>query len=275
MKTLPQTSTRNRPAVLIYRDFLAQFLKSRLAYRGDFIAGALSNLLFTSFGLIYILLLFGEDGARSLAGWNRSEVLFVYGYSMMAMGLFNVVAPNLYQFGDKYIIQGQFDRLLLRPLHTLAQVLCESFNISALGGTFVGLGISVFSVRSLGLQFSWVEVLWLAVSVPCGALILLGVFVILASLSFHFEDRSGLSAPIYNLFNFARYPVTIFDGALQFVLRWVIPFAFVSFYPATFFLKRTEFSFYCFLTPVVAALTTVLSLWSWRLGENRYASTGS
>ena len=72
----------------IYLAFVGQFMKSRLAYRGDFIAGLLSNLMFTSFGLLYIFLLFGDEGARSMAGWSRGEVLFIYGYSMIAMGVF-------------------------------------------------------------------------------------------------------------------------------------------------------------------------------------------
>lgn len=262
-------------ALRIFMAYFAQFLKSRLEYKSDFFASIFANIMVAASGLLFVLFLIDGTVVPDIKGWNRYEVLFIYSYSMIAMALFTVVAPNLYRFGDKYIIEGQFDRVLLRPLGTLQQVLCESFNLESVGSLIVGIVVLLYSASELELVFSTYDIAWLLLSSVSGGIILLGVFVFLASLSFHFEDRLGISAPVYNLINFSRYPLPIFNNIVQFVLRWVVPFAFVAFYPATHFLSREGFAVLCYFTPAMALIVTAIALLSWQFGVSRYASTGN
>lgn len=255
--------------------YFIQFLKSRMEYKGDFFASIFANILVAASGLLFVLFLIDGSVVTEIKGWSRAEVLFIYGYSMIPMSLFNIVAPNLYRFGDKYIIEGQFDRVLLRPLNSLQQVLCESFNLESIGSFFVGLIVLFYSASSLGIALSIFDYLWLLGSSVSGAVLLVGVFVILSSLSFHFEDRLGVSAPVFNLISFSRYPLPIFNNLVQWVLRWVVPFAFVSFYPATHFLTREGFAFYCYFSPIMAGIVLALAAFSWQFGVSRYCSTGN
>jgi len=259
----------------VYAAYFAQFLKARLAYRVDFFAAIFANMLVTLSGLLFILFLMDGEVVVTLGGWRRDEVLFIYGYSMISLAIFSSVAPNLYRFGDRYIIQGEFDRVLLRPLNSLSQVLFESFNLESLGSLLVGLGVVFYTAKNLLLEFGVIDYLWLFFSSAAGAAILLSVFVSVASLSFHFQDRLGISAPVYNLINFGRYPLPIYNKLIQFILRWVVPFAFVAFYPATHFFKKEEFYFYCYLTPLVALVCVMIAAFLWRFGVSRYSSTGN
>lgn len=263
------------PSLKILWAYFLQFLKSRLEYKADFYASIVANMLVAASGLLFVLFLIDGTAVPSIKGWSRYEVLFIYGYSMIAMALFSTVAPNLYRFGDKYIIEGQFDRILLRPLNSLQQVLSESFNLESIGSLLVGLVVVFVSAQELQLVFGVVDYIWLLLSAVSGALILLGVFVFLASLSFHFEDRLGISAPVFNLVNFSRYPLPIFNEIVQFILRWVVPFGFVAFYPATHFLSREGFAFFCYLTPVIAFIVISFAAASWQFGVSRYTSTGN
>ena len=246
-----------------------------MSYKADFLAGVAANFFVTLSGIVYIVILLDGSVVPSLGGWKREEVLLIYGYSMIPMSIFNCIAPNLYGFGDKYIIQGQFDRVLLRPLDPLAQVLFESFNLDSIGTFLVGLVLIGWSSSQLGIHFGAVDYLWLGLSAIAGGTILLGIFVILSSLSFHFEDRFGIAAPVYSLINFSRYPVPIYSKLIQVILTWVVPFAFASFYPVTRFLGREGFAFYCYITPLVAVVVLMLSRAAWRMGIRKYASTGS
>jgi len=74
---------------------------------------------------------------------------------------------------------------------------------------------------------------------------------------------------------FGRYPITIYNTAIQFMLSWIIPFAFASFYPTVQYLGRTEFQKEFFLIPIVAAVLIGLALWVWGMGVRQYKSTGS
>ncbi len=112
--------------IQIYGAYFAQFFKARLAYRFDFFMSIVANMLVTASGLVFVYFLMNGKTVPSLKGWSKDEVLFIYGYSMISMSLFSALAPNLYSFGDRYIIQGQFDRVLLRPLNSLCQVLVQS-----------------------------------------------------------------------------------------------------------------------------------------------------
>ena len=105
--------------------------------------------------------------------------------------------------------------------------------------------------------------------------ILISVFVVMCSLSFHFEDRLGIGPPIFNLINFGRYPTPIFNKIIQFILSFVIPFAFVAFYPATHFFNRPGFEIWCYGTPFMALACSGVAAYAWRFGVSRYDSTGN
>ncbi|HMO17315.1 MAG TPA: ABC-2 family transporter protein [Oligoflexia bacterium] len=259
----------------IYFFYFLQFIKSRAEYKVDFIFGLIANVLVSLFGLLFILLLIDGEQITSIGEWSRNEVLFIYGYSMLAFSLFNMVAQNLYRFGDKYIIEGQFDRVLLRPLGSIGQVIFESFNLDALGTFALGIFILFKSSSALQIDFFASDYLWLAISVSCGAIILLSVFVTLASFSFYFEDRLGIGAPVYSLITFGRYPTPIFNKTLQMILSFIIPFAFVAFYPATHFLFKEGFHYWCYSTPLVALVSVTIAGIAWKAGVYRYSSTGS
>lgn len=262
-------------AFRLYSAYFAQFLKSRLAYKGDFIASLIGTAFIGAGGLLFIIFLIDGESVKAIKGWTRSEVLFIYGYSLLATAIFSTLAPNLYNFADRYIIQGEFDRVLLRPLNSLCQVLFESFNLESLANIFVGLGVVLYAGGQLGITLSVIDVVWLLVSALSGAVILLSVFVFLCSLSFHWEDKVGIAPPFYNMINFGRYPLPIFNNLIQFVLSWVVPFGFVAFYPATHFLGREEFRAYCYGTPLMALACLMVASVGWQFGVSRYSSTGN
>ncbi len=259
----------------IYSQYFIQFLKSKLEYKLDFFAEIFANIVTSFSGLLFIFFLMDGEQISHLKDWSRDEVFFIYGYSLIPLALFGCVALNLYRFGDRYIIQGAFDRILLRPLDSLAQVLFESFNLESIGSLIVGLVIFFYFGSRLEIELGFIDYLWLLLSAVSGSVILLSVFVFLASLSFHFEDRLGIAAPVYNLSRFGRYPLPIFNKLIQFVLKWVIPFAFVAFYPATHFLDRKEYLIFCYASPLISLIWAMLTYQMWKFGVSKYASTGN
>lgn len=253
--------------------YFAQYAKVRLAYKADFFIAFFSSMAATVIGFGFVLVLFTK--IPKLQDWSFNEILFLYGFSLIPLGFFNVVSWNLYEFGDIYIIQGRFDRILLRPIDTLFQVIFEKFRIESLQEVVTGLLVVAISARRLHLAWSAAESLWFAVATICGALIYLSVFLILTSVSFWFEDRVGIVPPVFNMLTFGRYPLTIYNVFIQFMLSWVIPFGFASFYPTTHFLGRVSFAWYFHLVPVMAVLFSLLAYILWNMGVRNYSSTGT
>jgi ABC-2 type transport system permease protein len=257
----------------IFAAYFTQFVKMRLAYRMDFFVDTLAVSFSMVIQLAVLATLFSK--VKALDGWSFEQVLFIYGFSLLPLGLFNIVSINLYRFSDQYIIQGKFDRVLLRPVDTLAQVMFESFNVAGLNEILLGIVVMTYAGMKLGLDFGVQEILMLAILVPAAALVYMGVFLAITSVSFWHEDRMGLAPPVYNIIRFSRYPITIFSLPVRIFLTFVLPFAWVAFFPATWFLGSEEFGRLALLTPLVGLVVFGGSVLIWRRGVKNYASTGS
>ncbi|MFH1844986.1 MAG: ABC-2 family transporter protein [bacterium] len=257
----------------IFAAYFAQFLKMRLAYRVDFIIDMLSNLFGMAVQLSVLTVIFSK--IEAMRGWSFEQVLFIYGFSLLPLGLFNLVSINLYRFSERYIVEGNFDRVLLRPVNPLAQVMFESFNVTGINEILLGCGIMTFASGRLGLTFSVLDIGALVLLTAAASLIYTGVFLGLTCVSFWHEDRMGLSPPVYNIIRFSRYPVTIFSPLVRLFLTFIMPFAWVAFYPATHFIGSEEFQDFAWFTPLVGILVFAIAYFVWNRGLRQYASTGS
>lgn len=253
--------------------YFSQYAKARLEYRMDFFSSVLASFLGTAASFGFLLIVFSRLPA--VKGWKFEEMVFLYGFSLVPLGLFNVLSWNLYLFSDRYLIEGRFDRVLLRPVSPVFQVLFESFRLESLQETATGLFAVAWAAHRLRLLFGPLDIILFAIWGICGAAIYLAIFIGLTATSFWIEDRIGISPPVFNLMQFGRYPLTIYDAWVRFALSFVIPFAFASFYPTARFLGRPEFLREFWAVPIVAAIALTLALSLWKSGVARYHSTGS
>lgn len=257
----------------LFTAYLLQYVKVRLSYRADFFLSVATSTTATVFAFGFMLVLFSK--IPRLAGWSFEEAIFLYGFSLIPYGLFNVISLNLYDFGNNYIIEGKFDRVLLRPVSSLFQVIFEAFRVESFHEAALGLLAVGYASGRMGIHWGVLDFLLLIFFALCGAAIYAAIFLTLTSVSFWMEDRVGIGPPVWNLIAFGRYPMTIYSGFIQFVLSWIIPFGFASFYPTVRLLGRDEFRLYAWLVPVVTVAFCTLAIVVWRRGTLQYASTGS
>jgi ABC-2 type transport system permease protein len=254
-------------------EYFTQYLKVRVGYRGDFWIGLATSFAATVFALAFVFVLFRN--VPRLADWTFYEIVFLYGFSLIPYGIFNVLSPNLYDFGSEFIMEGKFDRVLVRPVASLFQVIFENFRIESFQEIICGVIIVIWTGRYLRYHWTILDVVLLVVFALCGGAIYLAIFLILSTCSFWFEDRIGISAPVWNLIAFGRYPLSIYSGYIQFFLSWIVPFGFATFYPTVRLLHRTRFHYYAPFVPLVTAACIAIALWFWERGVRHYSSTGS
>ncbi|KIL37399.1 ABC transporter permease [Cohnella kolymensis] len=256
----------------LFREYMANYLKVKLTYRADFWVEVVSDLLFSAVNLIFIFVVFQHT--NSLGDWNQAEVIFVYGYFMIPSAIFGTFF-NLWNFSDRYIVKGEMDRVLTRPAHSLAQVMLENVDPPSLIGAFVGLAIMGSAWSTLGLPFSWYDPLVLVVMVIGSVLIYAGIYTALAAISFYSDAPTGIVPLMFNIQNYGRYPIQIYNKGIRFLLTWLLPFAFVGVYPASFFLERHKDLVMSLLTPVVGIVVAGIGLLFWNHGVRRYRGAGS
>jgi ABC-2 type transport system permease protein len=257
----------------LFARYFVQYAKVRLSYRGDFLLSVLATVASTACGMAVVFLIFRH--VPRIAGWSFTQILFLYGFSLLPLSLFNTISVNLYYFSDSYIVMGKFDQVLLRPVHPLFQVLSEKFRLEALGDTVLGLVILLSCARSMGLRFGATGWLFILLATLCGCALYTAVFLMLTCVSFWMEDRVGVVPPIYNMLAFGRYPLDIYGQLVRFLLSWVVPFGFASFYPAAHLLGKDAYRSYTYLMPLVTVAFVALALAVWSRGVRNYTSTGS
>lgn len=252
--------------------YIGQYMKSRMAYRADVLVEFVSDLLFQGMNLIFILVVFGHT--TLLKGWTRDEMIFIYGFFLIPYGLFAAFF-NIWDFNERYIVNGELDRILTRPVHSLFQIVLERMELESLFSALTGLAVMWYAGHQLGIVFTPLDWLMFAVFALGGMLVYGGIFVAIAAIGFWSDSKTGIIPMIYNIGNYGRYPVDIYNRVIRFVLTWVLPFAFVGVYPAAYFLRREEWLGYSLLTPVMGILFFTCSVWIWNQGVKRYRGVGS
>jgi ABC-2 type transport system permease protein len=96
-----------------------------------------------------------------------------------------------------------------------------------------------------------------------GVLIQISVFMISLCTSFFFIKADNLQSFLYfNTRKFVGYPLSLFPGFIQKMLAFVIPLAFVTYFPAQYFLKKSDIIWWygvMYLTPVVGITLFILT----------------
>jgi ABC-2 type transport system permease protein len=259
---------------MLFWEYLKNYAKTRLTYRADFWVEILSDLLFQGMNLIIILIAFQHTPA--LGGWTEAEVVFVYGYFMVPYGIFGCFF-NLWNFGDRYIVKGEMDRVLTRPAHNLFQIMLENMDPPSLFGSLVGGAIMAICWTQMDMAFHFTDILMMALLTLGSLLVYCGIYTTITALSFYSDAPTGILPLMYNIQNYGRYPINIYNKLMRFLLTWVVPFAFVGVYPAAYFLERSTSKdiMMAFVTPAVGLVFAGIGLLVWNHGVKRYRGAGS
>ncbi|QHA90425.1 ABC-2 family transporter protein [Bacillus sp. N1-1] len=252
--------------------YVAQYMKTRLTYRVDMLMEIMSDLLFQAVNLIFILVVFGHTDM--LSGWSKDEIIFIYGFFLVPFAIFGAFF-NIWDFNERYIVKGEMDRILTRPVHSLFQIILERMELESLFGVLTGIAVMIYAGNRLDLSLSWYDPIVFLFMVLGGAFVYAGIFILLASISFWSDSRTSIMPMMYNIGNYGRYPVDIYNKVIRFVLTWILPFAFVGVYPSAYFLGREEWYGYAFLTPVMGAVFFGFAIFMWNIGVTKYRGAGN
>ncbi|MEO7993490.1 MAG: ABC-2 family transporter protein [bacterium] len=260
--------------------YLLQAFKVKMAYRANFIAETLGTFAygFVNIGLLWVL--FDRIG-NNLSGWTFAQALLIYGMGELTFSIFSTISLGMvFALPSHYILDGQLDRPLLRPLNPLFQCCLEQMMLNDWTIAVKGILIISWALKQPGTApagFVITPLWWLASAAVIlgGAAIYNGMFFSLACVSFWLKDRVSLTWPLFDFNEFSRYPLTIYPPAVRSFFSWVIPFAFVAFYPSTVLLGAHEYWDVARWWPVVGIGLNGLAYWMWMNGLRSYESSGT
>ncbi len=256
----------------IYKKALMMHFKSALEYRLDFIISFLSQILvfFTQYFIIIALFLKFEH----IKGFTMYEVLLCFSIIHFGFSCNEAFSRGLDTF-EKLIIHGEFDRLLLRPKNVLVQVLCTDIDFVKVARVIQSVIVLIISLSHLSIQWTFMRVITLILMLLSACVIFFGIFLMAASYCFY--TVQGLE--VRNVFtdggkHIAQYPIGIFSKGFLLFFTFIIPYAFVNYYPLLYFLGKNDNVLYG-LSPLLVFLYLIPSIFTFYLGMKRYASAGS
>ena len=254
----------------------AASIRSELQYRTNFMILVVMGLVYqgTGFAFIWVVL----SRFQAVGGWTLGDVAFLYGLRLITHALSLVVSGNIRRL-DREIRHGEFDRYLLRPLAPLWQLVSQGVQVNAFGDLLGGAALFLAANRLVAIHWTLPAVLYLALAIMGGALIELGLDLLIATLALRLLTTDSLLFVLDTFFSdFGNYPLNIFGGTVQLLLTFGLPLAFMAYFPATVLLGRTgELSLppvFAYAAPFAGVGWTALAVWVFRHELRFYQSSG-
>ncbi|MFZ7103003.1 MAG: ABC transporter permease [Peptococcaceae bacterium] len=263
-------------AVHIYWYMVKASIRSQLQYRYAFVMNILGWMMhYAGMAVTIWVLLYSF---QALEGWAYWDLIFLFALSVLSWSIC-IIFFSHFRTLDQFIVKGDFDRFLVRPIHPFFHFMASKFDIGAIGQFFFSIG--AFSLAYLKLSQHWPVWKWgvFFSAVLGGTLIQGGILILLSAIAF-WTTRSErvfwvIMFPLRNAIN---YPLAIFPRAVQMVLTFILPFAFVNYLPALLLLDKADPVYPAFigsLSTVVGIIFFWVALRVWLRGVDRYNSTGS
>ena len=258
----------------LYKVFVAQFFKSLVQSKADFLIGLMGFFFTQITGIAFLYLVFEQIPV--LADWSLKQLIFIYGFAQIPRGIDHLFTDNIWLVAWRLVVNGKFDRYMLRPMNLFLQVIFEKLQPDALGELLVGTILIVMSLNRGILIVDAPHILMFVVSVLAGTVIYTSIKLLFASFAFWIKISGPVLYTAYQLADFAKYPSEIYAKGMRFIITWVIPFAFVAYLPASYFLKPEVGAFATVGTEcLIAAVFFIIAYGVFTLGTRVYESAGN
>ncbi|WP_417897054.1 ABC-2 family transporter protein [Bacillus haimaensis] len=257
----------------LYSRYFANHLKVMMEYKTDFFIGLFSVMVQQFTALFFLKIVF--DHIDVLKGWTFYEILFIYAIAFLGRSIHHIFFDNLWTLGWQYVQTGNFDRLLLRPVNPLFQVVAERVQQDGFGQLIIGGIVLSIASAQLDIQWSIGTILMLLVFILSSGIIFVAINLFFITFSFWMVDSLPIVVSVFQLSEFARYPLTIYPRAITLIITWVVPYGFTAYYPATYFFEGSAHMWLAVLTPIIAVVSFMIAYWFWNRGIRAFTSTGS
>ena len=264
-------------SLALYLRLVGAQVRSQLQYRLSFTLDALASFTNTFVDFLAVLVIF--HNVSGLDGWTLHEVAFLYASTCLSFALVDMVMGHLDLF-PRMIREGTFDLVLVRPRGSLFQVVAADFSLRKLGRATQGVLVFAFALTGLDIDWDPGRVAMLGVMLVAGALIFSAVWIAGATIAFWTVDGGEFTNAFTYGGNFlTQYPISIYSEWLRRFLVFVVPMAFVCYFPALYVLdKEDSLGFpraFQFASPLVALVAAIGAGIAWTLAVRRYRSVGS
>ena len=250
--------------------------KSAMQYRSSLLMQVIAQFVMTGGEMLAVVVLLTRFEA--VGHWGAGEIMFFFGVMQSTFALTEMLGRGVTSFSS-FVQRGEFDALILRPRPLLIQVMVSQLDPRRLGGILVGVIAMLLAGTRLSIQWTLLKALLLAEVVLGSMLLLLGLFMIEATVSF-FSVKSieMVNVLTYGGRSACQYPVDVYPGVLRFLFTYLAPFAMCMHWPVSWVIGEAMVTLPVwgyFLTPLAGAVFFAVMVRIWYVGVRHYRSTGT
>jgi len=256
----------------IYFKIIAQDIKSKMSYRSDFIISTVGMVATNIAGFIAFLIMFGKF--PSINGWGYYEILFLYGFSLISITPTQCLLDNNWSL-RRYVYDGDFVKYCFRPINLWFYYVSEVFDVKGLGQLVFGFVTLIYAWIKLSLPVAFLLIIETIIALITASLFMMALQNAAAASCFWIQNSFWLLDISLKMKDYAKYPVTIFNDVFKFIFTFILPVAFMAYYPSLAILRPDDVPLLTWLSPVIGILAFYASYKLWMKGASKYDGSGS
>jgi ABC-2 type transport system permease protein len=241
-------------------------------YRWDFLVDGIISLFWAFTAIVPLFVVYGNQRA-GIPGWSFGEALVVTGWFILLQGILDgAINPGLAAVID-HIRKGTLDFVLLKPADAQFLVSTSRFylwRVFSIVSAFVIFGVAF---HELGHGPAVLGVVESVALLGAATLLLYSLWILIVSAAFFVVKVDNLTYLFSSIFDAARWPSSVFRGALRTLFTFVIPLAVMTTFPAEALLGRLELPT-LFGAMLGALCFAGLARWAWIKSIGHYSSAG-
>lgn len=237
----------------------------------------------SSFSGYYVLKLITDQNG-DINGWSLGQIAFLYGLSMFSHGFQDLFFIQT-RYIDDYVVHGDFDRLLLRPMDVFIQFITINVNICGVWSLIPAVVLFAYGCHLLNFAWTFINIVSVLMIIVGGTLISFAIFSITGCIAFWTKKSSFLTSLNLTIIDkMTSYPMTIYPKVLRGIFTFIIPVGFITFYPVCGLLNTDTGINYSLPIPielpvlslVVGIICFMIARWFFNFAlKYKYESAGS
>lgn len=242
-----------------------------MQYRADFLLDGALEWFWAATAIVPLFVVFRSRA--SIAGWTFGEALLVIGWFHMLQGVIEgAITPSLNAVVE-HVRKGTLDFVLIKPADAQFLVSTARFEVWRATHVVTATAIFAWAFHILGRAPSPLGVITSLALLVCSTVLLYSFWILTVSAAFYVVRIDNLTYLFSSIFDAARWPSTVFRGAVRFVFTFVIPIAVMTTFPAQALLGTI--SMQATIGSIVAAIAFALvARIVWTRSIARYTSAG-
>ena len=226
----------------------------------------------------FAIIKFVVESFGQINGWNYGQLAFLYGLSVISHALSMIFFVQGWFMGY-YVIEGEFDRYLTRPMGVLYQFFFTNINIFGVTDLIPGILVFVYGCVKCGVTVNLLFIIQVIITLAGATLIRGGIYILLGSTSFHTGSAVDFGQYTQEIMDkTTMYPLSMYPESMQFILTYLLPVGWISFYPASALLG-IDSRYAGMMIPLITLAAGILVMLAagayFNVGLRKYESAGN